>query len=96
LILATAQNVTPPATEDAVLQVVGLVRSPQQIARVDAEGRMLYDFRQQHFRRSDEAPWQDFAQLSAADQQRAQQLINQWGWLRYQQSELYQQQSAKP
>ncbi|MFC0047951.1 sulfatase-like hydrolase/transferase [Rheinheimera tilapiae] len=96
LILATAQNVTPPATEDAVLQVVGLVRSPQQIARVDAEGRMLYDFRQQHFRRSDEAPWQDFAQLSAADQQRAQQLINQWGWLRYQQSELYQQQSATP
>jgi membrane-anchored protein YejM (alkaline phosphatase superfamily) len=96
LILATAQNVTPPATEDAVLQVVGLVRSPQQIARVDAEGRMLYDFRQQHFRRSDEAPWQDFAQLTAPDQQRAQQLINQWGWLRYQQSELYQQQSDKP
>lgn len=110
LLLATAQqaqlpfakasanavtNTVPNAAPNAsVLQVVGLVRAPQQIAQIDAAGRIVYDFRQQHFRLNERAPWQDFSQLSEVDQQRAQQLINQWGWLRYQQSELYQQQLA--
>jgi len=92
LLLATALQVTPPPAPDALLQVVGLVRAPQQIARVDAQGRLLYDFRQQHFRIAEQSPWQDFAELSAVDQQRARQLIETWGWLRYQQSERYQQQ----
>lgn len=92
LLLATAQQVSPPPAAEAVLQVVGLVRAPQQIARIDQEGRLLFDFRQQHFRRNDEAPWQDYAELSEADQQRADKLIYSWGWLRYQQSALYQQQ----
>lgn len=94
LLLATALNEPPPVAAEAVLQVVGLVRSPQQIARVDGAGRLLYDFRQQHFRVSPQTPWQDFTQLSATDQVRAQQLINQWGWLRYQQSDVYQQQNV--
>ena len=94
LLLATAQQVKPPSYHAGVLQVVGLVRAPQQIAQIDAAGRIVYDFRQQHFRLDERAPWQDFSQLSVQNQQRAQQLINQWGWLRYQQSELYQQQLA--
>ncbi len=81
-----------PASPVAVLQLVGLVRSPQHIARVDNHGRLLYDFRQQHFRASDDAGWADFEQLSAADKTRALHLVQSWGLLRYQQSELYQQQ----
>ncbi len=94
LLLATALHESAVPAPEGVLQVVGLVRSPQQIGWVDAQGRLLYDFRQQHFRRSDSAPWRDLSQLSEPDQRRAQQLINQWGWLRYQQSDHYQQQSA--
>jgi arylsulfatase A-like enzyme len=92
LLLATALGAPVPQSPAAVLQVVGLVRAPQQIARIDAQGRMLYDFRQRHFRAGDKASWADFAELSAADQQRALQLIQSWGLLRYQQSDLYQQQ----
>ncbi len=92
ILLATAQNEPLPPAPEAVLQVVGLVRAPQQIARIDQEGRLLYDFRQQHFRRSDRARLQDFNELSAEDQHRALQLIQSWGWLRYQQSDLYRQQ----
>lgn len=92
LLLATALGAPIPQSPAAVLQVVGLVRAPQQIARIDAQGRMLYDFRQRHFRAGDKASWADFAELSAADQQRALQLIQSWGLLRYQQSDLYQQQ----
>lgn len=94
ILLATAQNEPLPPAPQAVLQVVGLVRAPQQIAQIDTEGRLLYDFRQQHYRRSDQAPWQDFAELSALDQQRARRLIQNWGWLRYQQSDLYRQQQT--
>ena len=92
LLLATALHEPLPPMPDAVLQVVGLVRAPQQIARIDAKGRLLYDFRQRHFRAADGAAWADFNELSAADQARAQLLLQTWGMLRYQQSELYQQQ----
>jgi glucan phosphoethanolaminetransferase (alkaline phosphatase superfamily) len=92
LLLATALDEPVPPSPAAVLQVVGLVRAPQQIARIDTQGRLLYDFRQRHFRTGDTASWADFAELSAADQTRAQQLIQSWGMLRYQQSDLYQQQ----
>ena len=92
LLLATALGAPLPPPPPAVLQVVGLVRAPQQIARIDVHGRLLYDFRQRHFRASDGAAWADFAQLSVADQARALQLVQSWGMLRYQQSELYQQQ----
>ncbi|TXH97964.1 MAG: hypothetical protein E6Q75_03490 [Rheinheimera sp.] len=93
LLLTTALDVPlPPPPPAAVLQVVGLVRAPQQIARIDSHGRLLYDFRQRHFRAGDTAAWADLAELSASDQVRALQLVQSWGMLRYQQSELYQQQ----
>ncbi|WP_348734654.1 sulfatase-like hydrolase/transferase [Rheinheimera texasensis] len=92
LLLATALGLPLPPSPTAVLQVVGLVRAPQQIARIDSRGRMLYDFRQRHFRAGDAAAWADLAELSVIDQARALQLVQSWGMLRYQQSELYQQQ----
>lgn len=96
LLLATALEEPLPRTPAAVLQVVGLVRAPQQIALIDQQGRLLYDFRQRHFRAGDAAAWADLGELPATDQARALQLIQSWGHLRYQQSELYQQQVQRP
>lgn len=94
VLLAGALQQPLPRLPSFVLQLVGLVRSPQQLALTDHNGRLLYDFRQQHFLL--DGRWLDFNELSAAHQQRARTMIRQWGWLRYQQSVLYQRQQHPP
>lgn len=91
-----------------VLQVVGLIRAPQQIAMVTPEQRYLYDFRDQYF------SWQALTSVNFAEktgekraeqqllllrqklpaltpqaQMQARELLQSWGWLRYQQSDLH-------
>lgn len=94
VLLAGALQQPLPKLPSTVLQLIGLVRAPQQIALTDRSGRLLYDFRQQHF--LVDGRWLDFAELNAAHQQRARTLIEQWGWLRYQQSVLYQSRPRQP
>jgi|GEM_PF-283668 len=87
----------PAATVPEVLQVVGLIRAPLQIAAINSDNnRLLYDFRDQFFSAQSERGKKGLMlyhkqqqQLTAPQQQAAEQLIRHWGWLRYQQSDLH-------
>lgn len=76
----------------AVLQVIGRISQPQQIALVNAKGRLIYDFRNRQYRTPEGSALQPPAQWQGA----ANRLMQQWGWLRYQQSQLYQQSLRQP
>lgn len=89
---AWLDQVTLPASP--VLQVIGLLRAPQQLGLIDEQGRLSVDFRSKLVTVNGQSlPW---AQLTSADQQRANLLFTQWGWLRYQQSTVYQALQATP
>ena len=86
-----------PANAPAVLQVVGLIRAPLQIAAISSENnRLIYDFRDKYFSAQSERGDKRLMlyrkqqpQLTAPQLQAAEQLLQHWGWLRYQQSDLY-------
>ncbi|MCT6699254.1 LTA synthase family protein [Rheinheimera sp. 4Y26] len=81
----------------AVLQVVGLIRAPLQIAAISSENnRLVYDFRDKYFSAQSESGDKRLMlyrkqqpELTAPQLQAAEQLLQHWGWLRYQQSDLY-------
>lgn len=93
VLLQNAWSDTPHAIEQPVLQVIGLVRAPQQIAQVDSQGRLSFDFRSKLVTVDKQTLPLD--QLPAPQMARADKLFTHWGWLRYQQSTLYQQQRVK-
>lgn len=88
---------SPTQNSNPVLQVVGLVRAPLQIAAIGSDNsRLLYDFRDKYFSMQRELNGQRQLQfrrkqpeLPVAAQQHAANLLQHWGWLRYQQSDLH-------
>ncbi len=98
LMLRSALGQQQQTQVQQLLQVVGLIRSPLQIAAVSADNsRLLYDFRDNNIskQQTDAAGkrrllyQQKLPVLAAAEQQDARQLLQHWGWLRYQQSDLH-------
>lgn len=104
LMLRSALGNSEPIKAEPVLQVVGLIRAPQQIAMVTPEQRYLYDFRDQYFswqrldpvknvaKAAEKPPLLQKQKLPALTSQaevQARQLLQSWGWLRYQQSDVH-------
>lgn len=93
VLLTNAWQLPHQLVEQPVLQVIGLVRAPQQIGLVDSQGRLNYDFRSKLVRQGRQVQsYAEFAQgATEADRARIDLLFTRWGWLRYQQSMIYQQ-----
>lgn len=93
VLLRNAWQLPDLLPEQPVLQVIGLVRLPQQIALVDGAGRVSYDFRSKLVRTAHGVlPYAELAAgATPAEQARVDLLFTRWGWLRYQQSTVYQQ-----
>lgn len=102
VMLPAALQLAPPAlvasqpaesTEPTVLQVIGRLSQPQQIGLVHRQGRLIYDFRLAQYRYpADKQPGlHSSAQLPTPLRPAGEELIRQWGWLRYHQSQHRQQ-----
>jgi hypothetical protein len=75
--------------EPTVLQLIGRLSQPQQIGLVHPEGRLIYDFRVAQYRYPDRSRpgLHSSAQLPTPLRPAGQELVRQWGWLRYHQSQ---------
>ena len=96
LMLRAALGNTEKVRAEPVLQVVGLIRAPQQIAMITPDHqRYVYDFRDQYFtwQQNDASnrplQRQKLTELSPEVEVQAKQLLQSWGWLRYQQSDVH-------
>ena len=83
--LVTASRQADPT----VLQLIGRLSQPQQIGLVHSEGRLIYDFRVAQYRYPDRTRpgLHSSAQLPTPLRPAGQELVRQWGWLRYHQSQ---------
>lgn len=102
VMLPAALQLAPPALvasqpaesiEPTVLQLIGRLSQPQQIGVVHRGGRLIYDFRLAQYRYpSPVRPGlQSSVRLPTPLRPAGEELIRQWGWLRYHQSQHRQQ-----